>query len=94
MISQNDVKYIASLARIHLQDDEIQQLTRDLENILQYVTKLSSLDVRQIEPTTHVVPLKNVSRPDLVKPSLKPNIALGIAVEQHQGAFKVPKVIE
>ena len=94
MISRDDVEYIASLARIHLQDNEIEQLTKDLENILHYMAKLSTLDVSQVQPTTHVLPLKNVSLVDVVKPSLKPTTALGIAVEQQQGSFKVPKVIE
>ncbi len=94
MISKEDVKHIASLARIHLQDSEITALTKNLEAILQYVDQLSKLDVSKVEPTTHVAPLKNVVRPDVVKPSLKTAAAMEIAVEQHEGSFKVPKVIE
>ena len=94
MISKNDVKNIASLARIHLQEEEITALTKDLEGILHYVDKLSKLDVTKVQPTTHVAPLKNVLRKDVVKPSLKTDSALKIAVEHHEGSFKVPKVIE
>ncbi len=94
MISENDVKHIASLARIHLEQDEIKKLTKDLESILQYVTKLEKLDVSNVEPTSHAIEFKNVFREDKVTPSLKQEEVMKIAVEHHKGSFKVPKVIE
>ena len=94
MITDKDVKYIASLARIHVSDDEAQSFTKNLEGILSYVKKLENLDISNVEPTSHVLPLKNVYREDVVQPSLTQQEALQIAVEQHKGAFKVPKVIE
>ena len=94
MITPKDVKYIASLSRIHLRDEEIEELTKNLENILHYIAKLEKLDVSKVEPTSHVLPLKNVFREDKVKPSLTQEEALKIAVDKHHGAFKVPKVIE
>lgn len=94
MISNDNVKKIASLARIHLQEEEVSQLTKDLEKILHYVDSLSKLNVADVQPTAHVVPLKNVLRPDIIKPSIKTEAVLEIAVEKHEGSFKVPKVIE
>lgn len=94
MITDKDVKYIAGLSRIHLDPQKIDQLTGDLENILDYIQKLNTLDVSNVEPTAHVLPLKNVYREDVVKPSLSQSEALKIAVDQKNGAFKVPKVIE
>jgi aspartyl-tRNA(Asn)/glutamyl-tRNA(Gln) amidotransferase subunit C len=94
MISEKDVKYVASLARIHLKDEEIDHLTEDLEKILDYINKLDTLDVGEVQPTSHVLPLKNVAREDIVKPSLTQQEALKISVEQQGGSFKVPKVIE
>ena len=94
MISENDVKNIANLSRIHLSSEEIAAFTKDLENILQYVNKLSQLKLDNVEPTSHVLALKNVYREDKVIPSLPQKEALKIAVEQHKGSFKVPKVIE
>jgi aspartyl-tRNA(Asn)/glutamyl-tRNA(Gln) amidotransferase subunit C len=94
MITKDDVKYIASLARIHLQEHELEQLTHNLEDILHYVAKLQKLDVTNVEPTTHVLALKNVYREDVVKPSLTQKEALSISVAQHNGSFKVPQVIE
>lgn len=94
MISKDNVKYVADLARIHLRDEEIEHLTADLEKILQYINKLDTLDVGEIQPTSHVLPLKNVHREDTVKPSLTQEEALKFSVAKQDGAFKVPKVIE
>jgi len=94
MIRKEDVKKAADLSRIHLKDDEMEFLTKDLENILEYIKKLENLDTSKIEPTSHVLPLSNVSREDTVKPSLSQKDSLKISVEQKKGAFKVPKIIE
>ena len=93
-ITKKDVEYIASLSRIHLEGHELESLTKDLEKILHYVQKLEKLDVAKIDPTSHVLPLHNVFRQDIVKPSLGQTKALKIAVDQHNGSFKVPRVIE
>lgn len=92
-ITKDDVQYIASLSRIHLQGDEIERLTKNLEDILHYVHKLEKLDVRAVEPTSHVLPLKNVYREDEIQPSLTQAEVMKVAVAQHNGFFKVPKVI-
>ena len=94
MISDKDVKYIANLARIHLKDDEASHLSQDLEKILEYINKLSDLDTTDVKPTSHVLPLKNVFRDDVVKPSLTQAEALKFSDEKHNGFYKVPKVIE
>ena len=94
MISKDNVKYVADLARIHLRDEEIEYLTIDLEKILQYINKLDTLDVGEIQPTTHVLPLKNVYREDKVQPSLTQDEVLKFSIEKQDGSFKVPKVIE
>ena len=92
-ITKEDVQYIASLSRIHLQGGEVERLTKDLEGILHYVHKLEKLDVRAVEPTSHVLPLTNVYREDEVRPSLAQAEAMKVAVVSHNGFFKVPKVI-
>ena len=94
MITDKDVKYIANLARIHLQDEEAKHLTKDLESILGYIDKLTKLDVTNIKPTSHVLPLKNVYREEKIQPSLTQEEAMKFSVEQHNGSYKVPKVIE
>ncbi len=94
MITKKDVEYIAGLARVHLKDDELEKLQTNLQSILGYVEKLSTLDITNVEPTSHALPLHNVFRNDIVKPSLNQKDALKIAPQQHDGAFKVPQVIE
>ncbi|MFA5261972.1 MAG: Asp-tRNA(Asn)/Glu-tRNA(Gln) amidotransferase subunit GatC [Candidatus Omnitrophota bacterium] len=94
MITKNTVQAIASLARMNLTDDELTALTQDLEAILNYIAKLEKLDARDIAPTSHVLPLKNVFREDRVDPSLTQAEAVRIAITQQDGAFTVPQVIE
>ncbi|MBF0385568.1 MAG: Asp-tRNA(Asn)/Glu-tRNA(Gln) amidotransferase subunit GatC [Candidatus Omnitrophica bacterium] len=94
MISEKDVKYVASLSRIHLNEEEAKPLAKDLEKILNYVAKLQKLDVKQIAPTSHVLPLNNVFREDIVRPSLTQEETLNMTVDKMNGSFKVPKVIE
>jgi len=95
MISKKDVQYIAHLSRIHLQESEAEKLTHDLEGILGYIEKLNKLDVSQVKPTSHVLPIENVFRQDIVRPSLNPKDIMKFSVENDgRGSFKVPQVIE
>lgn len=94
MLNKDDVRYIAGLARIYIPEGELEGFTKNLENIISYVDQLNELNVENIEPTSHVLHLKNVYRADQVKPSLAQQDALKFAVESHQGSFKVPRVIE
>jgi aspartyl-tRNA(Asn)/glutamyl-tRNA(Gln) amidotransferase subunit C len=89
-----DVKYVAHLARIGLTPDEQEKFGAQLSNILGYVEKLNELDVSQIEPTAHAVPLVNVFRPDEVRPSLSNEEALRNAPSSANGLFLVPKIVE
>ena len=94
MPSKEEVRYIAHLSRIHLQGQEVEYLRKDLESILDYMKKLEKLDVKSIQPTTHVLPLKNVFREDVVCPSLKQEEVMKISVASAKGFFQVPQVIE
>lgn len=94
MPSKEEVKYIGHLARIHLNDGEIELLAKNLEDILHYVEKLQKLNVKDVQPTSHVLPLKNVFREDAVKTSLKQEEVMKFSVAHHNGSFKVPQVIE
>jgi len=94
MISDKDVKYVASLSRIDIEDKDAKKFTKELESILSYIKKLEKLDVSNISPTSHVLSIKNVFREDKIKDSLGQKKALQISRETEKGAFKVPKVIE
>ena len=89
-----DVKYVANLARIALTPDEEKKLGAQLGEILGYIEKLRELDVTNVEPTAHAVPMVNVTRPDVVRPSLPHEAALANAPAQANGLFLVPKIVE
>jgi aspartyl-tRNA(Asn)/glutamyl-tRNA(Gln) amidotransferase subunit C len=94
MITKKDVEYVAKLARIGFSQEEIEQFTKQLGAILEYIEKLNELDVSKVEPTSHVLPIKNVYREDIVKKSLPVDEVMNLAVEKEKNQFKVPKVIE
>ena len=89
-----DVKYVAHLARLALMPAEEQKIGAQLGNILGYIEKLKELDVSQVEPTAHAVPMVNVTRPDEIRPSLTNEEALRNAPAQANGLFLVPKIVE
>ncbi|MCC6545349.1 MAG: Asp-tRNA(Asn)/Glu-tRNA(Gln) amidotransferase subunit GatC [Nitrospirae bacterium] len=93
-ITRKEVEHVAKLARLALRDEEIDTLTGQLSNILTYVEKLNELDTKNIDPTSHVLPIKNVLREDEVKISLDREKALGNAPDRTEEFFRVPKVIE
>ena len=93
-VPEIDVKYVAHLARISLTPDEEQKIGAQLGNILGYIEKLKELDVSQVEPTAHAVPLVNVTRPDETRPSLPTEEALRNAPASANGLFLVPKIVE
>jgi aspartyl-tRNA(Asn)/glutamyl-tRNA(Gln) amidotransferase subunit C len=89
-----DVKYVAHLARLALSPTEEQKIGAQLGNILGYIEKLKELDVSQVEPTAHAVPLTNVVRADEIRPSLPTDEALRNAPAKANGLFLVPKIVE
>jgi aspartyl-tRNA(Asn)/glutamyl-tRNA(Gln) amidotransferase subunit C len=92
--SDFDIKYIAHLARIELSPDEEKKLASQVANILGYIEKLNELDVSNVKPTAHAVPLINVTRPDQTGPSLSQQDALRNAPAKANGLFIVPKIVE
>jgi aspartyl-tRNA(Asn)/glutamyl-tRNA(Gln) amidotransferase subunit C len=89
-----NVKHIAHLARLALTPQEEKTLGAQLGNILGYIEKLRELDVTNVEPTAHAVPMVNVTRPDEVQPSLSHADAMRNAPRQANGLFIVPKIVE
>jgi aspartyl-tRNA(Asn)/glutamyl-tRNA(Gln) amidotransferase subunit C len=94
MPSDFDVKYVAHLARIALTPEEEQKFGAQLTHILGYIDKLIQLDVTDIEPTAHAVPMVNVFRPDNIRPSLSNEEALRNAPAKANGLFMTPKIVE
>lgn len=93
-ISKNDVIRVAHLARIGLNEQEIELFSGQLESILEFVDKLKRLDVSNIKPTSHVLEMQNILRADVPMASLDKEAVLRNAPESANGHFRVPKVIE
>ncbi len=93
-ISSKDVQYVADLARIYVAPEELDLFASELGGILKYVEQLQKLNLDDVKPTSHAVPLTDAQRSDIVRPSLDHQEALKISVEQKDGCFKVPLVIE
>lgn len=93
-ITQEDVKHIARLSRLYLSDEETSTFGGQLNSIIEYVEQLNGLDTSSVEPTSHVIPLNNVMRDDIPKPSLPLKEALKNAPDATEKFYRVPKIIE
>ena len=91
---QVDVKYVAHLARLALTPEEEKKFGEQLGHILEHIETLKELDVTNVDPTAHAVPLVNVTRADEVRPSLPHDDALRNAPAKANGLFIVPKIVE
>ncbi len=93
-ITKETIEHVASLARLNLSEKETEKLASEMENIIGYVDKLNELDTSNVKAMEHVIPMKNVLREDVSKPSYDRDKILGNAPTQEEGCFKVPKVVE
>ncbi|MCG6551805.1 MAG: Asp-tRNA(Asn)/Glu-tRNA(Gln) amidotransferase subunit GatC [Candidatus Magnetominusculus sp. LBB02] len=93
-ITNKDVTHIAALARLKLSADETDMLGRQLNDILLYIEKLNELDTKDIEPTSHILPLKNVYRQDRTETPLSRESALSNAPDKTERFYKVARIIE
>ena len=93
-ITPREVRYVSALAKLELAPEELESFTSQLNRILDYMDQLNELDTSSVEPTSHVLPLKNVLREDEVGHSLPVEEILANAPEQDRGHFVVPKIIE
>jgi aspartyl-tRNA(Asn)/glutamyl-tRNA(Gln) amidotransferase subunit C len=89
-----DIEKVAKLARLELSEKEKNTLGNQLEQILTYMEQLNRIDTTGVEPTSHAIPIQNAFREDEAKPSFSREEVLGIAPEEEDGHFKVPRIIE
>lgn len=87
------MRHVAKLARLHLADAEIAKFTHQLGTILHYVNKIGQLDVAQVPPMAHALPIHNVLREDVVEPGMNLERVLQNAPERDGDFFAVPKII-
>jgi aspartyl-tRNA(Asn)/glutamyl-tRNA(Gln) amidotransferase subunit C len=93
-ISKEEIEHIASLARLYLSEEEKELFGSQLSSILDYMEKLNELDTKDIESTSHVLPLSNVMREDIPRPSIPREDALLNAPDGTNKFYRVPKIIE
>lgn len=92
-VTREDVKKVARLAKLKISEDEIEIFTGQFNTIIEYIHTLDELDTSQVEPTSHVLDLKNILREDAMAPSLPRGEMLKNAPQQDGEYFRVPKVI-
>ena len=94
MLTHEDVAQIALLARLRLLPEEVDQLTTELQSILQHMEKLQELDTSEVEPFTQAVDTSNALREDVVTNIPNPDGILANAPAKAKTFFKVPRIIE
>lgn len=94
LITREEVLHVASLARLALTEEEINRLQYELGRILEYFQQLQELDTTDVPTTSHVLPMVNVFREDVVGQSLSQQEVLANAPDQVEGFFRVPRIIE
>ncbi|MDR3125871.1 MAG: Asp-tRNA(Asn)/Glu-tRNA(Gln) amidotransferase subunit GatC [Candidatus Nomurabacteria bacterium] len=92
-VDNKTARYLASLSNISLSDEALAALAADLEQIVDYIGDLGSLDTSGVEPTYQVTGLSNVWRSDQIQPQLPRQKLLNLAPERTTHSVKVPKVL-
>lgn len=93
-ITDETIEYVGILAKLELSDEEKEQAKKDMTNMLNYIDKLNELDTDGVEPMSHVFPVNNVFREDVVTNTDEREIILANAPAEKDGSFKVPKTVE
>jgi aspartyl-tRNA(Asn)/glutamyl-tRNA(Gln) amidotransferase subunit C len=93
-ISEDQVKHVAHLARLAITEEEAEKFTKQLDAIITFAEQLNELDTENVEPTSHVLELKNVLREDIPGPGLPREEVLKNAPKHQDGQIKVPAIIE
>lgn len=94
IISDETIEYVGILAKLELSEEEKENAKKDLGNMLDYIDKLNELDTAGVEPMSHVFPVNNVFREDVVTNEDEYEKILSNAPEKKDRAFKVPKTVE
>lgn len=93
-VTIKDVEHVAKLARLELSEQEKETFTGQMNAILKYAEKLNELNTDDVQPTSHPMPLSNVLREDISRPSLPIEKVLLNAPDEEDGQIKVPAVLE
>ena len=94
IISDETIEYVGILAKLELNEEEKEQAKADMGKMLDYIDKLNELDTSKVEPMSHVSPVKNVFREDVVENGDGGEATLANAPEKRDRAFVVPKTVD
>lgn len=94
IISDETIEYVGILAKLELSEEEKEQAKKDMANMLDYIDALNELDTSGVEPMSHVFPVNNVFREDVVTNEDDRDEILANAPEAKDGAFVVPKTFD
>ena len=94
IISDETIEYVGILAKLELSEEEKEQAKKDRANMLDYIDTLNELDTSGVEPMSHVFPVNNVFREDVVTNEDDREEILANAPEAKDGAFVVPKTFD
>ncbi len=93
-ITTDEVKYVANLAKLYVNEAEAEKLTTEMESIINFANMMSEIDTESIEPTNHAMKVQNVFRDDIIENSYSQEDILKNAPSQDGGCYLVPKVVE
>ena len=94
IISDETIEYVGILAKLELSESEKEQAKKDMGDMLDYIDKLNELDTSSVEPMSHVFPVNNVFREDVVVNGDASENILKNAPEEKDGSFAVPKTVD
>lgn len=93
-LERSEVAHLAHLARLSLTDEELDHFGEQLDVILSAVARVAEVAADDVPPTTHAVPVVNVTRADTVSPSLSREAALAAAPADEDERFRVPRILD
>lgn len=94
IISDETIEYVGILSKLELSEEEKEQAKKDMGSMLDYIDKLNELDTTGVEPMSHVFPVNNVFREDVVTNEDDRDNILKNAPEEKDGSFMVPKTVD
>lgn len=94
VISDETIEYVGILAKLSLSPQEKEEAKKDMSRMLDYIDRLNELDTSEVEPMSHIFPVNNVFREDVVENGDDRENMLANAPQKKDGAYMVPKTIE
>ena len=94
IISDETIEYVGILAKLELSEEEKEQAKKDMGSMLDYIDKLNELDTEGVEPMSHVFPVNNVFREDVITNADDREQMLANAPQKKEGTYMVPKTFD